>query len=146
MRPLKSLHRSRDLGLDVIRKECEPQALRLARRLMTLRQARRSEEGGMDAWPPLAVKVWGDRACFTRPEAKVERVSYPVMTPSAAEGVLSSIFWKPEIRWRIEEIWVLNDIRWFSLLRNEVNRSEEHTSELHHPSISYAVFCLKKKK
>jgi CRISPR-associated protein Cas5d len=76
----------------------------------------------MEAWPPLAVKVWGERACFTRPEAKVERVSYPVMTPSAAEGVLSSIFWKPEIRWRIEEIWVLHDIRWFSLLRNEVNQ------------------------
>ena len=47
--------------------------------------------------PPLAVKLWGDFACFTRPEMKVERVSYPVMTPSAARGALEAIFWKPEI-------------------------------------------------
>ena len=71
--------------------------------------------------PPLQVKVWGDFACFTRPEMKVERVSYPVMTPSAARGVLEAIFWKPEFQWRIREIWVLNPIRHFSILRNEVN-------------------------
>lgn len=70
---------------------------------------------------PLDVKVWGEFACFTRPEMKVERVSYPVMTPSAARGVLESIFWKPEMRWRIEEIWVLNPIRYFSIVRNEVS-------------------------
>lgn len=70
---------------------------------------------------PLDVKVWGEFACFTRPEMKVERVSYPVMTPSAARGILESIFWKPEIRWRIEEIWVLNPIRYFSIVRNEVS-------------------------
>lgn len=70
---------------------------------------------------PLAVKVWGQHACFTRPEMKVERVTYPVMTPSAARGVLESIFWKPEFSWRVEEIAVLKPIRYFSILRNEVN-------------------------
>ena len=70
---------------------------------------------------PLEVKVWGDLACFTRPEMKVERVTYPVMTPSAARGVLEAIFWKPEFHWQIEEIWVLKPIRYFSILRNEIN-------------------------
>ncbi len=70
---------------------------------------------------PLSVRVWGDFACFTRPEMKVERVTYPVMTPSAARGVLEAIFWKPEFRWVVEEIWVLKPIRYFSILRNEVN-------------------------
>jgi CRISPR-associated protein Cas5d len=70
---------------------------------------------------PLEVQVWGDFACFTRPEMKVERVSYPVMTPSAARGVLEAIFWKPEFAWRVEEIAVLREIRFFSILRNEVN-------------------------
>lgn len=77
----------------------------------------------------LEVKVWGDWACFTRPEMKVERVSYPVMTPSAARGVLEAIFWKPEFAWRVAEIWVLNEIRYFSILRNEVNtRATERTA------------------
>jgi len=71
--------------------------------------------------PPLEVKVWGEFACFTRPEMKAERVSYPVMTPSAARGVLEAIFWKPEFSWRVREIGVLNEIRHFSILRNEVN-------------------------
>ena len=70
--------------------------------------------------PPLAVKIWGDFACFTRPEMKVERVTYPVITPSAARGVLEAIFWKPEFTWQVEEIWVLNPIRYFSILRNEI--------------------------
>lgn len=72
-------------------------------------------------WPLLEVKVWGDYACFTRPEMKVERVSYPVMTPSAARGVLEAIFWKPEFRWRVAEIVVLEPVRYWSILRNEVN-------------------------
>ena len=55
---------------------------------------------------PLEVKVWGDFACFTRPEMKVDRVTYPVITPSAARGVLEAIFWKPEFQWQIEEIRV----------------------------------------
>jgi CRISPR-associated protein Cas5d len=63
---------------------------------------------------PLLVKVWGPWACFTRPEMKVERVSYPIMTPSAARGVLEAIFWKPEIAWVVEHSY-------FSILRNEVN-------------------------
>jgi CRISPR-associated protein Cas5d len=70
---------------------------------------------------PLAVRVWGDFACFTRPEMKVERVSYSMMTPSAARGILEAIFWKPEFSWRIQRIAVLKPIRHFSILRNEVN-------------------------
>lgn len=77
---------------------------------------------------PLMIKVWGDWACFTRPEMKVERVSYPVMTPSAARGVLEAIFWKPEISWRVREIQVLKPIRYFSVLRNEVNTIASHKS------------------
>lgn len=72
-------------------------------------------------YPPVHVKVWGQYACFTRPEMKVERVSYPVMTPSAARGVLEAIFWKPEFTWRVREIHVLAPIRHFSLVRNEVS-------------------------
>lgn len=69
----------------------------------------------------LKLKVWSDFACFTRPENKVERVSYDVMTPSAARGVLEAIFWKPEFQWRVREIQVLREVQRFSLLRNEVN-------------------------
>ncbi|MGH7904013.1 MAG: type I-C CRISPR-associated protein Cas5c [Candidatus Dormibacteraceae bacterium] len=72
--------------------------------------------------PPLEVRVWGDFACFTRPEARGERVSYPIMTPTAARGVLEAIFWKPEFRWRVLEIWVLRPIKFFSILRNEVTK------------------------
>jgi CRISPR-associated protein Cas5d len=74
----------------------------------------------MENGTPVAVKVWGEFACFTRPEMKVERVSYPVMTPSAARGVLEAIFWKPEMQWRIRQIEVLKPVRWISILRNEV--------------------------
>jgi CRISPR-associated protein Cas5d len=66
------------------------------------------------------LKVWGDNACFTRPEMKVERVSYDVMTPSAARGVLEAILWKPAIAWHVERIDVLNPILWESVRRNEV--------------------------
>lgn len=71
--------------------------------------------------PLLEVKVWGDLACFTRPEFGTERVTYEVMTPSAARGMLEAIFWKPEMEWRVREILVLNPIRRFSILRNEMN-------------------------
>ncbi len=64
--------------------------------------------------------VWGERACFTRPEMKVERVSYDVMTPSAARGILEAVHWKPAIRWVIDRIHVLNEIRFQSFRRNEV--------------------------
>jgi CRISPR-associated protein Cas5d len=66
------------------------------------------------------LKVWGENACFTRPEMKVERVSYDVMTPSAARGILEAILWKPAIRWQVTRIHVLNPIRWASVRRNEV--------------------------
>jgi CRISPR-associated protein Cas5d len=69
--------------------------------------------------PPVEVQVWGDAALFTRPELKVERVSYPVMTPSAAVGVLEAIFWKPEFTWRVVAIEVLNEIKQFTQRRNE---------------------------
>ena len=81
-----------------------------------------------DNGPPLQVKVWGDFACFTRPEFGVERVSYEVMTPSAARGVLEAIFWKPEFRWRVREIEVLSPIRHFSILRNEMNSIQSDRS------------------
>ena len=66
------------------------------------------------------LKVWGENACFTRPEMKVERVSYDVMTPSAGRGVLEAILWKPAIRWQVTRIDVLNPVRWASVRRNEV--------------------------
>ncbi len=66
------------------------------------------------------LKISSDFACFTRPENKVERVSYDVITPSAARGVLEGILWKPEMRYRITEIWVLKPIKRFSIVRNEV--------------------------
>jgi len=68
----------------------------------------------------ITLRVWGDNACFTRPEMKVERVSYDVMTPSAARGILEAIHWKPAIKWRIKAIDVLKPIKWNSLRRNEV--------------------------
>ncbi|MCC6729000.1 MAG: type I-C CRISPR-associated protein Cas5 [Chthonomonadales bacterium] len=71
-------------------------------------------------YPPVAVKVWGEYACFTRPEAKVERVSYEVPTPSAARGILEAICFHKPMRWQIREIAVLERIRHFSILRNEV--------------------------
>ncbi|MBQ9770721.1 MAG: type I-C CRISPR-associated protein Cas5 [Lentisphaeria bacterium] len=67
------------------------------------------------------LEVAGDYACFTRPEMKVERVSYDVITPSAAAAVFRAIFWKPAIRWKITKIEVLNPIRWCSIRRNEVD-------------------------
>lgn len=75
---------------------------------------------GPDPGRGVSVRVWGDLACFTRPEMKVERVSYDVMTPSAARGILEAILWKPAIRWEVSEIEVLKPIRWTSIRRNEV--------------------------
>lgn len=66
------------------------------------------------------VEVWGEYACFSRPEMKVERVSYDVMTPSAARGLLESIYWHPGMRWMIDKIYVLNPIRFTNIRRNEV--------------------------
>lgn len=66
------------------------------------------------------LEVAGDFACFTRPEMKVERVSYDVITPSAARAVFEAVLWKPAIRWRVRKIEVLKPIRWISVRRNEV--------------------------
>lgn len=66
------------------------------------------------------LEVHGDYACFTRPEMKVERVSYDVITPSAARAIFEAILWKPAIRWQIRQIEVLTPIQWISIRRNEV--------------------------
>ncbi len=68
----------------------------------------------------IKLHCWGEWACFTRPEMKVERVSYDVMTPSAARGIVEAIYWKPEIRWQIDRITVLKPIQFTSVRRNEV--------------------------
>ena len=70
--------------------------------------------------PSVRVKISGEFACFTRPETKVERVSYPLMTPSAARNILDAICWRPEMRWVVTSISVLKPIRYISVLRNEV--------------------------
>jgi CRISPR-associated protein Cas5d len=69
----------------------------------------------------IRVKVWGEFACFTRPDLKVERMSYPCMTPSAARGVLDSILWKPEFAWQVQRILVLRPVKYHSVKRNEIN-------------------------
>ncbi len=69
---------------------------------------------------PFCLEVSGDYACFTRPEMKVERVSYDVPTPSAARAIFESILWKPAIRWHVTRIDVLNPVKWISVRRNEV--------------------------
>ena len=70
----------------------------------------------------VTLRVWGDFACFTRPEMKVERVSYPVMTPSAARGILEAVFWEPQMYYLIDSIRVVKRGQWISIRRNEVTR------------------------
>lgn len=72
------------------------------------------------------VKVTGDFACFTRPDLKVERMTYPCMTPSAARGILDSILWKPEFQWYVRRVIVLNPIRFATIKRNEINSKQGH--------------------
>lgn len=79
--------------------------------------------------PTLRLRARGPLACFTRPELKVERVSYPVMTPSAARGLLEAVLWKPAIQWHIERIHVLNEIKFTAFRRNEVNSKAPRPSE-----------------
>lgn len=76
----------------------------------------------------ICLKVWGDYACFTRPEMKVERVSYDVMTPSAARGILEAVYWKPAISWSVDRIHVLNEIRFENVRRNEVGNKISEAS------------------
>ena len=75
---------------------------------------------GCDMGIGVKVKVWGDYALFSRPELKVERYSYDVMTPSAARGILEAIYWHPGFRWNIDRIYVKNPICFTSVRRNEV--------------------------
>src|SRR4051794_26302478 len=70
----------------------------------------------------VSIRVWGDFACFTRPEMKVERVSYPLITPSAARGILEAIFWEPEMSYLIDHILVVKKGCWFTFRRNEVQK------------------------
>lgn len=69
---------------------------------------------------PISLEVWGDYACFSRPELKVERVSYDVMTPSAARGLMEAVYWHPGMRYTIDRIHVCAPIRFSNLRRNEV--------------------------
>ena len=68
----------------------------------------------------IKVEVWGDYACFTRPEMKTERVSYDVMTPSSARGILESIYWHPGMKWHIDRIYICSPIRFTNVRRNEI--------------------------
>jgi len=69
------------------------------------------------------IKIWGDYACFTRPECKVERVSYEAPTPSAARNILNCVLWKPEMRWNVLKITILNQIKFISFKRNELQHT-----------------------
>lgn len=73
------------------------------------------------------VKVTGSFACFTRPDLKVERMTYPCMTPSAARGILDSILWKPEFQWYVRKILVLNPVKFATVKRNEINLKQNKT-------------------
>lgn len=75
------------------------------------------------------LEIWGDYACFTRPEMKVERVSYDVITPSSARAIFEAVFWKPAIRWQVTRIEVLNPIRWMNIKRNEVGMTMSARSD-----------------
>lgn len=76
----------------------------------------------------IAIRVWGDYALFTRPEMKVERVSYDVITPSAARGIIEAVYWKPAIRWVIERVHVMREPEFTNIRRNEVSEKAS-TSE-----------------
>ncbi len=75
----------------------------------------------------VAIKVWGEFACFTRPDLKVERMTYPCMTPSAARGVLDCILWKPEFAWHVHRISVLKPVKFHSVKRNEIGSRQGKT-------------------
>lgn len=84
-------------------------------------------------YPSLVAEATGDWACFTRPELVSERVSYPIMTPPAAIGLLSSILWKPQVRWVVERIEVLAPVKWITFRRNESGSAitRDHLSKGH---------------
>lgn len=89
----------------------------------------------------IKLKVWGESALFTRPEMKVERVSYDVMTPSAARGILEAIYWKPAIRWVIDKIHVLNPISFENIRRNEVSKKANVNSSHMQGEKSVCIFA-----
>lgn len=76
------------------------------------------------------LEVWGDLACFTRPEMKVERYSYPIMTPSAARAIFDAIYWKPKLRWQVTRIEMLSEPRYIALRRNEVKDKAPPTNTI----------------
>ncbi|MFA5264353.1 MAG: type I-C CRISPR-associated protein Cas5c [Opitutaceae bacterium] len=78
---------------------------------------------------PIYLRAWGNLACFTRPEMKVERVSYPVITPSAARGLLEAILYKPQFRWRIHRIAIRRPIQFLAFRRNEVKSKASRNPE-----------------
>ncbi len=95
------------------------------------------------------MKIWGDRACFTRPEMKAERVSYDVMTPSAARAAVEAIYWKPSIRWIIDKIHVLNPIRFDNIRRNELSEKlsvRTVTSAMHDSAKSVEILIEDKRQ
>ena len=78
----------------------------------------------------IKIRVSGDYALFTRPEMKVERVSYDIITPSAARGIIEAVYWKPAIRWVIDKIHVLNEIEFTNIRRNEVSEKASENEAL----------------
>lgn len=89
------------------------------------------------------LKVWGEYACFTRPEMKAERMSYEVMTPSAARNILQSIMWKPAIDWHVYRIDVCKPIQWVSIRRNEVSSKIPVTNAIQaskDPSVDLSLY------
>lgn len=70
----------------------------------------------------ITLEISGAYALFSRPEMKVERVSYDIITPSAARGILEAIYWKPQIRWIIDQITVINPVRFTNIRRNEISK------------------------
>ena len=91
----------------------------------------------------ISLEVWGDFACFSRPECKVERLSYPVITPSAARGILSAIYSKPvEFYWQVKRIEVLSPIKYMSFKRNEVKSRQSAFRSFSSKPVSAARFAL----
>ena len=93
----------------------------------------------------IRLHIWGDYACFTRPEMKVERVSYDVITPSAARGILAAVHWKPAIRWVIDRIYVLKPIR-FESVRARDARIMLSPLGVKRRHINHALFHLRAEK
>ena len=92
------------------------------------------------------VKVWGDFALFSRPEMKVERCSYDVMTPSAARGILEAIYWHPGMKWVIDKIYVKNPIRFTSVRRNEVKSKVSASNVLQVYNGAKKALCISTKE